>query len=353
MFSFLFVGGNAVPPPKLETLNSEEQIMKAATYDNYGPADVLNVSDVERPAVGPHDILVEVHASAVTQGDRRIRASDFPGATWLVGRMMYGLLRPKYPVVGSVFAGKVVEAGPEVTKFELGDDVFGIADHGAHAEFISVAEDSSVARMPSNLEYDEAAILPYGASTAVAFLRDMAEVQPGERVLIVGASGGVGRFAVQIAKFLGAHVTGVCRGEDAEMVRELGADQVIDYTTQSVLDGNADFDVVFDTSGSMTYSETRAILSNSGRFLSLEVTPGLLASMMTTSFRKGKRAIFGVAMPTGDDLAELATIAEEGALKTVIDSRFSLDQIRDAHVRLERDRPHGSVVVSIGAPRGV
>jgi NADPH:quinone reductase-like Zn-dependent oxidoreductase len=160
--------------------------------------------------VGPRDILIRVHASTVTQGDRRLRAADYPGITSLLGRVFTGVFRPRHRIGGSNFAGRVVNVGAEVNRFAVGDDVFGSTLHGAYAEYLAVREDSAVERMPESTGYAEAAVLPYGGGSALAFLRDLGRVQPGERVLIVGASGGVGRFAVQVARQLDAHVTAVC-----------------------------------------------------------------------------------------------------------------------------------------------
>ena len=319
--------------------------MRAATFNTYGSADVLEVQEIDAPEVGPTDVLVEVHASEVTQGDRRIRASDFPGPLWLVGRLMYGLFRPRQRVPGSVFAGRIVAVGDEVTRFEVGQDVYGLCSHGAYAEYVRVPEDSAIADMPANLDYDEAATLPYGAATAQAFLRDVGE---GDRVLIVGAAGGVGRYAVQYAKYLGAHVVGVCKGADADFVRRLGADEVVDYTREDVTQRDEVFDVIFDTSATATFGAYRRILTDDGALLSVDIKFGLMMAMLRGAMFGGKTAKFDVASPTREDLEALASIVEQGGVHAVVDRRFPLEQIRDAHLRLERDHPRGSVVVSVG-----
>lgn len=201
--------------------------MLAATQRIYGAPNVLTLEHVEPPTPGPKDVLIKVHASAVTQGDRRLRASDFPALTWLPGRLMFGLFRPRTPVKGTQFAGRVVAIGSQVTQFVVGDDVFGATDDGAYAELLIAKEDSAMAKIPAGWDHAEAASIPYGGVTALVFLRQMAELSTGEHIAIVGASGGVGRVAVQIAKTLGAEVTAVC-SRDHELLRSLGADHIID-----------------------------------------------------------------------------------------------------------------------------
>lgn len=318
--------------------------MRAATFKTYGSADVLELGEVETPEVGPTDVLVEVHASEVTQGDRRIRSSDYPGPLWIVGRLMYGLFRPRQRVPGTVFAGRIVEVGDDVSRFEVGQDVYGECSHGAYAEYLRVAEDTSIASMPANVSYDEAATLPYGAATAQAFLREVGE---GDRVLIVGAAGGVGRYAVQYAKHLGAHVVGVCKGDDAEFVRRLGADEVVDYSSEDVTQRDEVFDVIFDTSATATFRAYSRILADDGKLLSVDIKFGLIMEMLRGAMFGGKTAKFDVASPTREDLEALARIVEHGGVHAVIDRSFPLAQIREAHRRLERDHPRGSVVVSV------
>lgn len=325
--------------------------MKAAIVNAYGSPDVLTIDQVEVPAIGDRDVLIRVHASPVTQGDRRLRSSDFPGFTWLPGRLMTGLSRPRNRIPGTQFAGRVVAIGDAVTRFEVGDDVFGGTMHSAQAEYLSMPEDGALARMPGELGHAEAAAVPYGAVTALHFLRDMARVQPGERVLIVGASGGVGRFAVQIARHLGAEVTGVASG-DLALVRELGADRVIDYRTEDITGGDRDDDrryhVIFDTSGALGFRRARHALTATGRFLSLMMSiPLLFQTLITAIFRKGRRALTGVALATPELLEQVRELVDTGAIRPVLDRRFPLKRIADAHVRLETARPHGSVVVTL------
>ncbi len=324
--------------------------MRAAINTRYGAPDVLSLGEAERPTLREREVLVEVHASAVTQGDRRLRAADFPGISAVFGRLLIGVLGPRQPVGGSAFAGRVVEVGRSVTRFAVGDEVFGSVMHGAYAEYLAVGEDEPIAKKPTNTSFAEAAAIPYGGLTALVFLRDLAKVQPGERVLVVGASGGVGRMAVQMAKHLGAEVTGVC-SRDGDLVRELGASDVIDYRQTDFAKTGRHWDVIFDTTEGDHFRAFRPALSAMGRYLSLYMTARLILEMALNRFRGGQRAIGGVAMGNAALMDEVRELVEGGALRPVIAERFPLDRIVDAHARLEAGRPRGSVVVDVAEAR--
>lgn len=330
--------------------------MQAITNFTYGGPEVLEACEVARPRVKTDEILVRVHASAVTEGDRRLRAADFPGVSAIFGRLMLGLSRPRHTIGGSSFSGRVVEVGRDVKGFSVGDDVFGGVMHGAYAEYVAVPENSGVAKVPDGVTYAEAAAIPYGGVTALAFLSDMARVQPGERVLIVGASGGVGRMAVQVAKDLGAHVTGVC-GEDASLVRSLGADEVIDYRREDFTRRAERWDVILDTIQGNHFRAYRAALTETGRYLSLYVTPKLLLQMAITKLRGGPRALTGVALGTADLADRVRKLAQRGAIRAVLAGRYPLARAAEAHADFESRRPHGSVVIDVvdanGPPRRV
>lgn len=320
--------------------------MRAVKNETYGSPQVLKICDMDRPAVGPRDILVEVCATTVTQGDRRLRAADYPGLSAVFGRLIFGVFRPRQVVGGSNFSGRVVEAGQDVTRFSVGDDVFGSTDHGAYAEYLVIAEDGTVAPLPTTTSYAEAAALPYGGVTALAFLRDIARVQPGERVLVVGASGGVGRQAVSIAKHLGAHVTGVC-GSDAEVVRNQGADDVIDYRRGDFTERGEKWDVIFDTTEGNHFRDFKKALTETGRYLTLYVTVRVLLEMLFTNVRRGPRALCGVAMGDAQQLMDLGELADTAAVRDPIAARFPLVQASDAHALLENEAPHGSIVIDV------
>ena len=320
--------------------------MRAAIHTEYGAPRVLRVEEVARPTLADDQILVEVHASAVTQGDRRLRAADFPGAAALAGRLMFGLLRPRNPTPGTTFAGRVVEIGKSVTRFAVGDRVFGGCGNGAQAEYLAVAEASQVTKIPAGVAYDEAAAVPYGAATALEFMRDIAAVKPGDRVLIIGASGGVGRFAVQIARHLGAHVTGVCSADKAEMVRQLGARAVIDYAREDYTKNGETYDVIFDTVCGDGFRKAKPSLSPRGRYVSLYMTLRIGLQMLWGAVFGGRRAAAGVVINNQRLMEEVAVLLGEGAIWPVVAERFGLDRVVDAHATLENS-PKGAVVVSV------
>ncbi|MEZ4384515.1 MAG: NAD(P)-dependent alcohol dehydrogenase [Nannocystaceae bacterium] len=320
--------------------------MRAAYTPTYGPPSVIELREVGAPMIGAKDVLIAVHASPVTAGDRRLRAADFPSFTALAGRLMMGVTGPRNPVQGTIFAGRVVDAGPEVTRYAVGDDVFGYAPHGAYAELLALPEDADFARMPAGLSYAEAAALPYGAGTANHFLGALAQVRPGEKVLLLGASGGVGRYAIQLAKHLGAEVTAVCGGHSVPLVRELGADHVVDYRGEDFTRSGLKYDVIFDIADATTFRRCRGSLRDGGRYLTLFVSVGVLLRMAWTRLVGGPRALFAVSMPSHEDIAALAALVDDGALRPVIAQSFPFGQIAEAHALAER-RPPGDVIVDV------
>lgn len=325
--------------------------MRAAMNTEYGTPEVLRVTEADRPVPGPREVLVEVRASVVTQGDRRLRSADFPGISALFGRLLIGVFGPRHPVAGTMFSGRVAAVGAEVTRFAVGDDVFGGVDHGAYAEYLTLKEDGAIAAKPDGLDHGEAAAIPYGAGTSLTFLRDMAKVEPGERVLIVGATGGVGRMAVQVAKHLGAHVTAV-GSRDAELAAALGADAFIDYTAEDFTARDAAWDVIFDTTEGDHFRAFRGSLTATGRYLSLYLTPRLLLEMAFTALRRGPRAMGGVAMGSAEGTEDLRALVEAGAVRAVVAERYPLDAIAEAHRALEGRRLSGDVVVEIASVQG-
>ena len=326
--------------------------MRAATHRRYGASDVVDVTDMPDPTPKADQILVAVHATTVNTADWRLRASAFPNGMWLLGRLMTGLFAPRDPVPGHEFSGTVIGTGGAVTGFAVGDAVFGFADAGAHAERLVIGQDEAVAHKPGNLSHAEAASLPFGAVTALVFLRDFAKLAAGQRVLVVGASGGVGVHAVQIAKHMGAHVTGVAGTVNVELVRNLGADSVIDYRTQPLDRLGETFDLVFDTAGILSFAQAKRLLTDNGLFLPLEFGGGdFLAIPYRKLFSGGKRIGLHVSGDTKADIEAIAELATNGALRPVIDGRYPLATIRDAHDRVETRHKRGSVVIDI-APGG-
>ncbi len=322
--------------------------MKAATYQTYGPADVVTICDLPRPEIAETEVLVQVFAATITTADWRFRASAFPGLLWLPGRMMAGLFRPKKPVLGSEFAGRIVSVGANVTEFRLGDAVFGFsARFGAHAEYLAINAKATITHLPEGVRFEEAAALPFGAICALQFLRDFAKVQPGRKVLIGGASGGVGAYAVQIAKILGAEVTAVTSSGNVDLVRALGADRVVDYKTEDAAELGEIHDLVFDTAGTMRFGRAKKLLKPNGLFMPLEISVAdSLLGMVTNPFGGRKIANF----INGHSKASLETVAallRRGELRPVIDGVYSLASIADAYTRVESRHKTGSVVIAI------
>ncbi len=315
--------------------------MQAATHRQYGPADVLSLETLPRPEPGPGQILVRVAAAGVTSADWRIRAADFP-AFKLPARLMFGLFRPRQPVGGHDFAGRVVGLGAGVSRFRMGDAVFGSAKVGAHAEYLVADAEGAVAMMPAALGFDGAAAVPFGALAALGYLRDVANLQAGERILIVGATGGVGAYAVQLAAAMGAEVTALARSELHGLVRDLGAAEVVDYRKTDVTRAELRYDVVLDTAGVLSWRAARRILAPKGRFAPLEFgLRDVLRGMVS------KRIRVGITAETKDNVAEIAAMLDKGTLRPVVDSRFPLDRIADAHRRVETRHKTGAVVVTM------
>ncbi len=320
--------------------------MRAAITPHYGPPSILQLAELEAPALGEGDILVAVHASPVTAGDRRIRAADFPGASAVIGRLMIGLTCPRQPVQGTMFAGRVVAAGAQVSRFAVGDDVFGSVDFGAYADQLVVAADGPVAKMPAGVGYEDAAAIPYGAGTALHFLDELASVRPGESVLILGASGGVGRYAVQIAKHLGAEVTAVCSRRAFELVTELGADHVIDHAVEDFTDSGVRYDVIFDIADASNFRRCRGSLTPTGRYLTLYISLQAIAATGWTALVGGQRAIFAVSLGEQVRTEALGELLARGVLRPTIARRFPLEAVADAHTLAETGI-HGEVMVMV------
>ncbi|MFT7522040.1 MAG: NADPH:quinone reductase-like Zn-dependent oxidoreductase [Kiritimatiellia bacterium] len=324
--------------------------MKAVSHSNYGAPDVLEMQEMAAPTIGEGEVLIQVAAGAVTQGDRRLRSSDFPGVTLILGRMMFGLMRPKHKIPGTVFAGRVTAIAAGVNRFSVGDDVFGVAMNGAQAEYLCMPADGNLALMPEGVDYAEAAAIPYGAGTALSFLRDHGKIERGQRVLIVGAAGGVGLYAVQLARHFGADVTAVCGRRSFELVRELGADHVIDYHSHDFTADEHRYDIIFDTPNATSFARCRSSLTPNGRYLSMHLGTGVLLQMLRTSILGGPRAIFAVSLGGAEIVEQVAELVSLGAIRPVIDARFPLSQIREAHEHLESARSNGTLVLTVGSP---
>lgn len=321
--------------------------MRALVYERYGPPDVVSVAQVATPDVGPRDVRVRIHASAVNTGDWRIRAAAFPGVLAVPGRLMFGVVRPKNQRLGTEFSGVVDAVGAEARRFSVGERVYGFNPQGgASAEFMTIAETAAIAPLPTALSHTDGAALPFGALAAYVFLTRYAKLAAGQTLLVVGASGGVGVYAVQIAAALDAHVVGVAGPTNQDLVRALGASRAIDHTTPNWMDDAAQFDVILDTVGVLSPAAARARLTPRGLFLPLNFSMRELGAAMLNPFRSRKIKL-AVNDDRAEDLLQLNALIQAGRLRPVIDSVFPLERAAEAHARVETRRKTGSVVLRI------
>jgi NADPH:quinone reductase-like Zn-dependent oxidoreductase len=322
--------------------------MKAAIAAGYGSPDVLRLETIEKPAPRDNEILVRVRASTVNAGDVRMRRFSVPPLLWLPARLALGFSKPRQPILGMELAGDVEAVGSAVRRFTVGDQVFAStmgARFGAHAEYKCLPEDGAVAAKPRQMSYEEAATLAIGATTALHFLT-AGEIRPGKKVLINGASGSVGTFAVQLARAFGADVTGVCGTRNLALVRALGADRVIDYTQADFTSTGETYDIIFDAVGTTTFARSRRALKPGGYYLTTVLTAAAIKGpwyALTT----GRHVIGGSAVPRREALVALKELVEAGRLKPVIDRCYPLEQIAEAHRYVETGRKTGNVVITM------
>lgn len=322
--------------------------MHAWTQDRYGPAqDALSLTENFVPSPKPNEVLVKVHTSSVTTADWRICASEFPGGLWLAGRLMTGLVAPRTPTRGMEFAGEIVATGDGVTDWQVGQPVFGLAEGGAHAQYMVMPADGCMLAKPPTLGDQHATALPFGGICALVFLRDVAKLQPGMRVLIVGASGGVGAYAVQIAKKLGAHVTGVASTKHLEICKALGADEMIDYTAGSPLNGEQTYDVIFETIGAVSYQDGRQKLSKGGLFLPLNYGLRDAMTLLKNKLTGRKDLILHVNGDRAEDLQTVLDWTVGGGVNPLIDTVYPFDKIADAYAHVERRSRAGAILVQV------
>ena len=316
--------------------------MKAIVYTKFGPPEVLQLQEVEKPTPKANEVLIKIYATAVTKEDPDMRAS--PGFN--------GFLKPRNPILGQELAGEVEAIGRGVTRFKPGDQVFGIDSFGAYAEYKCMPENGALAIKPANLSYEEAASVPNGALTALPFLRDKGKIQSGQTVLIYGASGSVGAAAVQLAKYYGAEVTGVCSTANLEWVRSLGADRVIDYTQEDFTENGKTYDIIFDTVGKRSFSECKGSLTDKGIYLATVPTPAMMLQALWSAKGGRKKVKFAAtglrpASAKSKDLVFLTELIEAGKLKPVIDRRYPLEQTAEAHRYVEQGHKKGNVVITM------
>lgn len=323
--------------------------MKAVLANRYGGPDALEIGEIAKPEPKANEVLVRTYASAVTQADVMMRKG-----TPRFARIFVGLTKPNARVPGTAFSGKIEAVGSDVTRFKVGDDVFGetAMKFSAHAEFVTVPADGVIETVPLNMSYDEAAPVVDGALTVHNFLTNLATIRPGDKVLINGASGGLGTAAVQFAKYFGAEVTGVASGRNEDLVRQQGADHFIDYTRQDFTKGSERYDVIFDTVGKVSFGKAKRVLKTNGMFLSPVLGIGLLLNVLWTSRFGTKRAKFSATgmLPEAqlrEALTEVKALIEAGHISTVIDRRYPLDAIQEAHAYVEAGHKRGTVVLEI------
>ncbi|GAA3401474.1 NAD(P)-dependent alcohol dehydrogenase [Paenibacillus hodogayensis] len=302
--------------------------MRAIICTKYGSPDVLKLQEVEKPAPKDRELLVKVYATTVTSGDCRVRTFKSPPLLWLPMRLALGLRKPRNPILGVELAGKVEAVGKRVTRFKKGDRVYALSGmrFGAHAEYVCLPEDGAVALMPAHATYEEAAAVPFGATTALHFFRK-AHIRSGQSVLIYGASGAVGTSAVQLAKYFGAEVTGVCSTANMPLVKSLGADRVVDYTKEDFAGRGERYDIVLDAVGKGSKAQCKQALKPNGTYVTVD----------------GQ----GIAKVRGEDLAFLKELVESGSLHPVIDRRYPLEQVPEAHRYVEKGRKKGNVVITV------
>jgi NADPH:quinone reductase-like Zn-dependent oxidoreductase len=317
--------------------------VKAVVYDRYGPAEVLRLEEVERPVPAEDEVLVMIHATTVTRTDTGLRSAEF-----FVSRFFTGLRRPKRRILGMELAGDVEAVGSAVTEFAVGDQVFGVKDYGAHAEFVCVKESGPVAHKPAGMTFEEAAAVCDGAALALACLRK-ADIHEGTRVLVYGASGSVGTAGVQLAKVFGAHVTAVCNTKNVELVRSLGADAVIDYLRDDFTKNGHTYDVVFDAVGKHSFRRCRRSLNPGGVYVSTD--PGFMFHApllaLLTRWIGSKKVAMGITRYSKKDVLFLKGLVETGKYRVVIDRRYPLEDVVEAAKYVETGQKTGNVVLTL------
>jgi NADPH:quinone reductase-like Zn-dependent oxidoreductase len=330
---------------------------KAIVYTEYGTPDVLQLKEIEKPCPKDNEVIIRVHAVSVNYGDilarkfKHISSSEFnmPWLFWVLARFSFGLNKPKLKILGNTFSGEVEMAGSKVTKFKKGDQVFGYTGEkmGAYAEYLLLPENGILATKPSNMTFEEASTIPYGTLMALNLLKK-GNIQKAQRVLIVGASGGIGSAAVQLVKhYFEAEVTGVCSTEGVEFVKNLGADKVIDYKKENSTQSGEVYDLIFDILGKGSFSKYKTSLTENGTYLLASFKTKKLFQMLWTSTGKNKKVICAFAIPKPEDLVLIKELVETGKIKSIIDQRFPLEKTAKAHSYIESGSKKGDVVITV------
>ncbi|HJS30170.1 MAG TPA: NAD(P)-dependent alcohol dehydrogenase [Anaerolineales bacterium] len=323
--------------------------MKAVVYEEFGPPDVLKIREVAKPTPKDNEVLVKVAATTVTAGDSRMRSFTVPRSYWLPAHIALGFRKPKIAVLGMEMAGEVEATGKDVSRFKIGDPVFASTfeyGFGGYAEYRCLPEDGLIAPRSAGLTAEEAATIPIGGRTALYFLRE-ANIRSGQKVLIYGASGSVGTFAVQLARLFGAEVTGVCSTANLDWVKSLGAEKVIDYTREDFARNGETYDVIFDAVGKASYADCLRSLKRNGAYLQAVSAPGISLRMRWTSMTSERRLVGGGPPAKSEDLVFLKELVEAGSVKPVIDRCYPLEQIVEAHRYVDRGHKKGNVIITL------
>ena len=330
--------------------------MKAIVCTDYGTPDVLQLKEVTKPSPKDNEVLIRVYATSVNFGDLMARnfkavsprTFNMPFLFWLMAKLSLGIRKPNFTILGSELAGEIEAVGKNVNRFKKGDQVFGYPgmSFGAYAEYLCMSEDGCLAIKPANMTYEEAAVVPYGAIMALNLLRK-ANIQPWQKVVVNGASGGIGSAAVQIAKHWGADVTGVCSTARLEFVKSLGADKVIDYTKEDFTQNGETYDLIFDVLGKASFAKVNHSLKPNGILLFASFKMKQLIQMLWTSKTGGKKVICALAPGSVEDLLSVKELIEVGKIKAIVDRCFPLEQAADAHRYVEQGRKQGNVVIAI------
>jgi len=326
--------------------------MKAILHTQYGPPDLLQLKEVETPTPKDNEVLIAVHATSVSTGDCNVRNFTFVTKSMLpIAKLMFGIRKPwKARILGTELAGEVVRTGKSVTRFKTGDRVVASpgAAGGGHAQYACVPETGAVAIKPDSLSWEQAVSIPFGANTALHFLRNLGRIRAGQDLLIIGASGAIGSAGVQLARHFGATVTGVCSGANVELVKALGADRVIDYTREDFAESGNTYDVIFDVVGATTFGRCQSSLKPDGVFLQNIMELSDIARVLWTSITGGKKIKGGVALGNLANMGFITALAEAGTLRPVIDRSYPLERIAEAFTYVEQGHKKGNVVITVG-----
>ena len=329
---------------------SKENLMKAVVWTEYGPPDVLELQEVEKPTPKDNEVLIKIHATTVTAGDCEIRGLKFSSALRFIMRLGFGFKKPKkkYSILGYELAGKIESIGKNVKLFKIDDQVLASTSSnlGTYAEYRCLPEDGMIVIKPSNMTYEEAAAVPLGGLNALHFLRK-GNIQSGQKVLISGASGTIGTFAIQLAKYYGAEVTAVGNPTSLEVMKSLGADKVIDYTQEDFTKNGEIYDVIFDVVGKSSVSDCLNSIKKKGLYILANPKFSLIFRKLWISMTSRKKLITGIAKERIEDLVFLKELIEEGKIKSAIDKTYPLEQIIEAHTYVDMGKKTGNVVITV------